>query len=644
MTLFNQIFSWMLVIFFCIVLAVFGIELNTTRNFLLNQQTSDVNNTVNSMGLALAPYLESDDKVAAESVINAFFDGGFYREVNLTLLSDNSEIVREYPVQIHGVPQWFIDLDVFPVITEKQTITSGWMQLAEVEVVAHPGYAYKQLWKSFVQLGTILAIIFLVASVIIGWQLQRSLRPLARITAKAGEIAKNKFGDPIPLPPTTELKTVVSAINVMTDQLKHYFEQQAKEADRLRKTAYRDAVSGLGNRSFYVGQLKSWLTESGVGGMVLIKVDLIGEAYKNQGFESGDRIVEQFANNLTTTIISDDSMTAARLSKDEFVILAPNSDPDDLRLLGESVLAMVVDMQADPTGLTPPKVAVGLAINGGGNQDASVLLSQADNALSQARNTPEHPVVLIDQSIGDAAMGKQQWKALLHEAVAKELFVFKYQPATDSESNRLHQEVFSAIEKDEHYYGAGHFLGAVEQLQLGETLDKYVITHVIKTLSQDASVGPLAVNLTLSSVTNASFIRWLGTTLYQHRKLAGQLLFEIPEVAFVRHADHTGLLTDQIRQAGFQFGVDNYGRNFQSLDYLQRFKPDYVKIDFAYTSHIEDDAQGHVLASICRTAHNLNITTIATRVETEAQLARLSELFVNGFQGYIFNNTQDSHG
>ncbi|WBA10006.1 EAL domain-containing protein [Salinivibrio kushneri] len=644
MTLFNQIFSWMLVIFFCIVLAVFGIELNTTRNFLLNQQTSDVNNTVNSMGLALAPYLESDDKVAAESVINAFFDGGFYREVNLTLLSDNSEIIREYPVQIQGVPQWFIDLDIFPVITEKQTITSGWMQLAEVEVVAHPGYAYKQLWKSFVQLGTIMAIIFLVASVIIGWQLQRSLRPLARITAKAGEIAKNKFGDPIPLPPTTELKTVVNAINVMTDQLKNYFEQQAKEADRLRKTAYRDAVSGLGNRSFYVGQLKSWLTESGVGGMALIKVDLIGEAYKNQGFETGDRIVEQFANNLTTTIISDDSMTAARLSKDEFVILAPNSDPNDLRLLGESVLAMVVDMQADPTGLTPPKVAVGLAINGGGNQDASVLLSQADNALSQARNTPEHPVVLIDQSIGDAAMGKQQWKALLHEAVAKDLFVFKYQPATDSESNRLHQEVFSAIEKDEHYYGAGHFLGAVEQLQLGETLDKYVISHVLKTLSQDASVGPLAVNLTLSSVTDASFIRWLGTTLYQHRKLAGQLLFEIPEVAFVRHADHTGLLTDQIRQAGFQFGVDNYGRNFQSLDYLQRFKPDYVKIDFAYTSHIEDEAQGHVLASICRTAHNLNITTIATRVETDAQLARLSELFVNGFQGYIFNNTQDSHG
>ncbi|OOF21074.1 GGDEF domain-containing protein [Salinivibrio sp. IB574] len=644
MTLFNQIFTWMLVIFFFLVLSVFGIELNTTRNFLLNQQTADVNNTVNSMGLALAPYLESDDKVAAESVINAFFDGGFYREVNLTLLSDNSEIVREYPVKIQGVPQWFINLDIFPVITEKQTITSGWMQLAEVEVVAHPGYAYKQLWKSFVQLGSSMAVIFLIASVVIGWQLRRSLKPLARITAKAGEIAKNRFGDPIPLPPTIELKTVVRAINVMTEQLKSYFEQQAKEADRLRKTAYRDAVSGLGNRSFYVGQLKSWLTESGVGGMALIKVDLISEAYKKQGFEAGDNLVERFANNLTHTIITDDSMTAARLSKDEFVILAPNTDADDLRLLGESVLAMVVDMQADPMGLTPPKVAVGLAVNGGGNRDASILLSQADNALSQARNTPDHPVVLIDQSMGDAAMGKQQWKALLHEAVAKELFVFKFQSVSDSTSKLLHQEVFSAIEKDGEYYGAGHFLGAVEQLQLGETLDKYVITHIMKTLAQDKSAGPLAVNLTLSSITNASFIRWLGSAMYQNRGLAGRLLFEIPEVAFVRHADHTSLLADQIRQAGFQFGVDNYGRNFQSLDYLQRFKPDYVKIDFAYTNNIDDDAQGHVLASVCRTAHNLNITTIATRVETEAQLARLSELFVNGFQGYIFEKSKDSNG
>ena len=60
-----------------------------------------------------------------------------------------------------------------------------------------------------------------------------------------------------------------------------------------------------------------------------------------------------------------------------------------------------------------------------------------------------------------------------------------------------------------------------------------------------------------------------------------------------------------------------------------------MKIDFAYTQQLNDQTKSGVLSSISRTAHSLNIMTIATRVETETQLERLAELFVTGFQGYI---------
>ena len=141
MTLFRQLFTWMLGIFFLLLIAVMGVELNTTRNFLLSQQTAEMNNTVNSMGLALAPYLEANDKVAAESVVNALFDGGFYQEVRLKMLNDGTEILRKYPISIEGVPDWYISLDLFPVITEERTFTSGWLQLADVKVLSHPGFA-----------------------------------------------------------------------------------------------------------------------------------------------------------------------------------------------------------------------------------------------------------------------------------------------------------------------------------------------------------------------------------------------------------------------------------------------------------------------------------------------------------------------
>ncbi|NVP02676.1 EAL domain-containing protein, partial [Photobacterium damselae subsp. damselae] len=45
--------------------------------------------------------------------------------------------------------------------------------------------------------------------------------------------------------------------------------------------------------------------------------------------------------------------------------------------------------------------------------------------------------------------------------------------------------------------------------------------------------------------------------------------------------------------------------------------------------------KANVLSSICRTAHSLNIKTIATRVETETQKERLSDLFITGFQGFV---------
>lgn len=643
MTLYRQLFTWMLAIFFLLILAVTGIELNTTRNFLLTQQSAEVNNTINSMGLALAPYLEDDDKVAVESVINALFDGGFYQEVRLKMLSDGSEIIREYPVHVEGVPDWYTNLKLFPVITEERTFTSGWLQLAEVTVVSHPGYAYKEMWRSTIQLGVWIGILFVIAMLIIAIQLSRSLRPLDTITKRAKEIARNKFGEPIPLPPTRELKTVVRAINQMSSQLEAYFEQQAKEADRLREHAYRDTVSGLGNRSFFVGQLKSWLSESAVGGLVMVKVDLITDTYRNQGFAQGDTIVGQFAKKLNTTL-TDADCTASRISKDEFVVLAPNSTGEDLQIIGESIMAIVNDMQHDPMGITPPKVAIGLAVNSSDNRDASVLLAQADNALTQARNTPNHPISMIDQTANDASMGKQQWKSLILDAMAHDWFKFKFQSASSSDQTVIHQEVFSAIEKGEDYYGAAHFLGAVEQLELGESFDRYVVSHMIERLGDDPNLGPVAINLTQNSVTNASFIRWLTTTMQKHRNMAGRLFFEIPESVFVRFPDHVSLLTEAAHRFNFGFGVDNYGRNFQSLDYLNKFKPSYVKIDFAYTSNLDDESQSHVLASICRTAHNLNITTIATRVETEAQLNKLSELFVNGFQGFIFEKKSENHG
>lgn len=81
MTISSRTRNWIL-----LMICVFIIEFNTTRSNLEQQQRSEVSNTINTVGLALAPYLEKKDTIAAESVINALFDGSTYSVVRLYFL------------------------------------------------------------------------------------------------------------------------------------------------------------------------------------------------------------------------------------------------------------------------------------------------------------------------------------------------------------------------------------------------------------------------------------------------------------------------------------------------------------------------------------------------------------------------------
>lgn len=118
-------------------------------------------------------------------------------------------------------------------------------------------------------------------------------------------------------------------------------------------------------------------------------------------------------------------------------------------------------------------------------------------------------------------------------------------------------------------------------------------------------------------------------------QIASRLFFELQKISCIRNTDATSLLCSIIKRYHFGAGIDNYGKHFQSLNYLKEINPDYVKIDYAYTYQLNDQTKSAVLSSICRTAHSLDITAITTRVETETQLERLSDLFVSGYQGFI---------
>ncbi|OLQ93280.1 diguanylate cyclase [Vibrio panuliri] len=635
MTLHKQLVAGMIAVIIMLLISVSVIEFNTTRNFLEQQQRSEVNNTINTVGLALAPYLQDKDTVAVESVINALFDGSSYSVVRLIFLDTNQEIVRSYPIKPNNVPSWFVALDLFEPIHDSRVVTSGWMQLAEVEIISHPGGAYQQLWIAFEDLVIAFCIVLLIGLCAISFLLKRALNPLDMIVTKMKLVAQNKFGEPLPLPKTTDLISVVEGINSMSAQLEESFKAQAKEAQQLRERAYIDPVSSLGNRAYYMSQLNAWLSEGAYGGVALLEARFIKDLYDEKGYEAGDQMVRELSEHLKVAL-NTYQVSLARISSDEFGFVMPNMDEGELKLVAESIVTYVQDLDADPTGMAKANASLGVVHNSS-SSSASDILTLLDNALADATSNPELPYSYITSEDSRTLMGKQQWKLLVEEAISNDWFAFRIQPANASSGKTYHYEVFSAIEAGGQRYSANQYLFALEQLNASNIFDEYVIAATLERLKQEASMfdAPIAINIAQNSISQPSFIRWVTQQLNRNKDLAKLIHFEIPENCFINSPHHTALFCNAVRSAGADFGVDNYGRNFQSLDYINEFRPAYVKLDYLYTHHLEDEKQKFTLTSISRTAHNLGIRTIASRVETQAQLDFLSEHFIDVFQGFI---------
>lgn len=640
MTLYRQLLIWMLIVFFTLITSVFVIQFNSTRNYLYEQQSTEIDNAVSAVGLALSTYLESGDTVAVESVINATFDSSFYSRVNLELFQENRTIERTYPITVSGVPDWFFNSIEITPIEKTTTLTSGWMQLASLTVTSNPAHAYMELWRATIQLSVGFAVTFLLGALLLAVILSKVLKPLKAIQHRAKEMSINQFGQPLSVPHTRELSDVVKAFNHMSAQLKLYFEQQAQEADRLRVRAFQDPVSKLANRSYLITQLNSWLQGSKKGGVVLLRVDLIKDSYEKHGYEEGDKLVQLLANRLKT--LASDNNTIARLSQTEFMMLAPNTSANELKSLGRTMLHFCEDLQCDPLDISPVQAAVGIVIRQD-HDTTSTILAQADNALMQANQQAKEPLAVFDDLQQSSTMGKLQWKELVNEAIANNLFRFKFQKAINDKGEALHEEVFTYVEKGNEHYSAGQFIGAVEQLNTGAQLDMHLLEQLFQQLNDNPDLGPIAVNITQNSISDTGFIRWLSNKMKSNQTLSQRILFELPEISFIKHSNDTDLLCEMIQQNNFAFGIDNFGHNFSSVSYLNKLRPAYIKLDFAYTNQVDDQAKADLLSSITRTANNLMITTIASRVETVVQKDKLAALQVTGFQGYVVDEIHNEN-
>ena len=183
------------------------------------------------------------------------------------------------------------------------------------------------------------------------------------------------------------------------------------EADNkaLSRYATHDPLTGLGNRRALAAQAQQWSSWAARYGsavsVLLVDVDSFKKVNDVWGHAVGDRVLLALTEAICSTIRGADLV--ARYGGDEFVILAPELEPEGARVLGERLLRTVRELkvEAEDGAYVSITVSVGIATvfdpPDSEPRALDVMLAAADRSLYAAkrdgRDRAADPVVLLHE-------------------------------------------------------------------------------------------------------------------------------------------------------------------------------------------------------------------------------------------------------
>jgi diguanylate cyclase (GGDEF)-like protein len=648
MTLYRQLVAFTLVLFLVLFTGTWIARLQTTRAFLGAQLESHAQDTATFLGLSISQQIQDlkKDLPVAETMIGAVFDRGYYRVVKLVDIRQRVLVERELEVKIENVPDWFIRM--FPLETPEAgaNVMAGWMQAGTLLVKSHPGFAYRTLWQDALRMAWWFAACGAFVLIFGAVGLRLLLRPLVRVEQQAEALCRKEYRLQERIPRTKELRRVVEVMNRMTRKVKEMFQEQAALAEEIRKESYSDAVTGLGNRRYFAGQVEAQLqgrVSDARGVLLLVQIRNLEMVNREMGMAAGDALLQRAATMIREAAEAHGQAVLARLTGADFGLYLPDTPGWVAETLSSGITDRLSGLFTEGVA---PEGDVGRV--GAATHETTVslgrLLSEADLALrTAARSGPNawHARAVARENAG-TPQGEQQWKLALEQALeANRIRLFAQTVAsTKDRQQKLHLELFSRIvQEDGALINAGIFLPFAEHLDLVAKLDRQVLELVGRLDAARLGVTWVAVNLSPSSLRDEGFHQWVGSFLDQLPKACPRIIFEFPEFGAVRHLDLVQEFRGRAESRGHAIGLDHYGRGFSNLGYLQALRPEYVKIDRAYTAELKDERgdSRFFISSLSGVAHSIDIAVIAEGVETEGQLEILEGLPVDGIQGYLID-------
>ncbi|QXG75228.1 EAL domain-containing protein [Modestobacter sp. L9-4] len=410
------------------------------------------------------------------------------------------------------------------------------------------------------------------------------------------------------------------------------------------RRARHDHLTDLPNRAHLHELIDAELHRPGRGPVSVLFLDADGFKDVNDtlGHEVGDQLLRELAARLSGSTRTLD--TVGRLGGDEFVVLCRDCDVEGAVALAERFQRTFdepFDLGERSTRLTvsigvagAPAVAEGLR--------STDLVRDADLAMYAAKAAGRNRVRVFSPDLRSAVEQRVLVAAELREAIESDQLVLHYQPVLHLPTGEV--TGVEALVRWQHptrgLLAPCDFIPLAEQYGIVVPLTRWVLADAARQNVEWERAGmPLitGVNISAAHFATGTLVADVLDALTEAGLAPERLLLELTETSVAEDPLRAAAQFAQLRIAGVEVSIDDFGSGFSSLSQLVSIPAGVLKMDrslIAATSSRRSESAA-AIAAVVGLASACGMRSLAEGVETADQLALVTELGCAYAQGYF---------
>jgi diguanylate cyclase (GGDEF)-like protein len=401
--------------------------------------------------------------------------------------------------------------------------------------------------------------------------------------------------------------------------------------------AYVDKLTGISNRTAFSDELDLLLEDNKNNvSIYILDIKNIKSINITFGFDMGDEILKFVALKLQKNFI--EAKIVSRIDGNVFALLFDKViEPNEVR----EILFSELKIFYGETFNFPINFNIGVAYHDD-EKDSIELIEKAEIAMYMAKNNNISNLSIYNSEYRKEVKRRLKISSKLENAIERKEIYLNYQPKVNSITEKIigFESLVRWDSKKMGLISPSEFIKIAERSGYIIKLGKYIIEEACRFIKKANVFNEdiiVSINISGIQLLSDNFENLFLDIVDKYEIPKKNIGIEITETAVIENLEKAKQVLNNLHDVGITIYLDDFGKGFSSLNYLNNLPIDVLKIDKSFIDNIVvDTKQLALVKNIIILSKELGLKIVAEGVETEEQFLKIKELKCDTIQGYYF--------